>query len=325
MLYRRWLSVLVSLMVVAGLFLGCSSHQDVWEGKGGPPRVVVTFPPLVSFVKGVAGDHAAIISLCTNTGPHGYEYNVKEIIGLRKADLFLANGLELDNSFADKLYLNVSRPKLPYVKIGEDLPKTLLLAAHDEEEEKAGGDHKHEHKHGIYDPHIWLGIPQAKAMVEKIRDALIKTDPENEKEYTRNTTKYLKKLDSLKETGDKLLKNKKIKLVSFHDSLGYFAKTYGVEIVDVIEVAPGDTPTGKKLEDLVTTCIDKKIKIIAVEPQFPKSSADVLQKELKKKKLEVELIVIDPLETVDEKDTLNDDWYIGKMTENLENLAKAVK
>jgi zinc transport system substrate-binding protein len=334
MLSRRlWLSCLALSPVAAVLFAGCSSHEDVWAGKGGPPRVVVTFPPLVSFVKAVGGEHVGVISLCTDTGPHEYQYNATEIIGLREADLFLANGLGLDNQFADKLNRNVNNAdKLLYVKLGdkfgEGKGKVPLLAPRPDHDEKDEGDHKHDHHHGDHDPHIWLGIPQAIKMVEEICDALKQVDRNkaHHEDYDKNAKEYIGKLKQLEADGKALMAKKKIKLVSFHDSLEYFAATYGVTIVDVIEINVGDTPTAKQLGDLVEACQKEKVEIIAVEPQFPKSSsARTLQDELKSKKQKVKLIEIDPLETYHakkDKFPLDAEWYEKKVRANLEALAK---
>src|SRR5947209_7272721 len=85
-------SVLVSV-----LFLGCGQMRPPWEGKGGPPRVLVTFAPLASFARAIGGDQAGVMSLCPkNTGPHDYQFTIEDAIKLRDADLFVANGLGLD-------------------------------------------------------------------------------------------------------------------------------------------------------------------------------------------------------------------------------------
>src|SRR5438105_6677854 len=91
-------------VLVAVLVLGCGQMHPPWEGKGGPPRVLVTFAPLESFARTIGGDQAAVMSLCTyNTGPHDYQFTIEDAIKLRDADLFVANGLGLDDHFADKL------------------------------------------------------------------------------------------------------------------------------------------------------------------------------------------------------------------------------
>ncbi len=320
---RHWLFCLVLGSVGVVLPAGCGTHEEVWPARTGP-RVVVTFGPLASFVKAVAGPHASVICLCTTTGPHDYQYNVNDIIALRDADLFLANGLGLDEHFATKLNVNVNRPNLPYIKLGDNLPKSLLKELRHDEDEKDEKGHD-EHKHGEYDPHVWLGIPQVKKMVEQIRDALKATEHgrAHAADYDANAKKYLEELDALHKKGQEMLAGKKLKLVTFHESLGYFADPkfgYGIQIVDVIENGPGDEPNSTRMEALVNLCKKEKVKYIAVEPQYPKTTAaTVLNKALEAEKQEVKLIEIDPLETAEPND-LDATWYVRKVTENLDIL-----
>ena len=85
------------------LSLGCAQMPDPWLEVPGKFKVLVSFPPIYSMVKSIAGDRAAVISLCTTTGPHDYSFNVKDTILLRKADLFFYNGLDLDDLFVGRL------------------------------------------------------------------------------------------------------------------------------------------------------------------------------------------------------------------------------
>ncbi len=82
------------------------------------------------------------------------------------------------------------------------------------------------------------------------------------------------------------------------------------------------------MKELVEKCKEKDVRVIAVEPQYPKgSSAEVLQKEVKG----LQLVVVDPLETAEPKAVTEDgkelkskDWYEKKMRQNLDELAKAL-
>jgi ABC-type Zn uptake system ZnuABC Zn-binding protein ZnuA len=133
----------------------------------------------------------------------------------------------------------------------------------------------------------------------------------------------------LQTDGEGMLKGAKDrKLISFHDSLRYFAKSYGLTIVDVIEMAPNVEATAPEMANLVKKCVEEKVHVIAVEPQYPKTtSARVLQDELKKKNHEVKLVEIDPLETAPKAELEKEGarWYDRKMRENLKNLAESLK
>jgi ABC-type Zn uptake system ZnuABC Zn-binding protein ZnuA len=320
-----------AVVVVAGFaaavgFVGCSSAPNPWD-KTPSPRVVATFPPLYCFAKGVLGDHGGAHSLCDATGPHHYEPSGADSYWLRGADLFVANGLDLER-WADRADQTSQNAPLVYLKVGDKLPKDLLLEAeHEDEHDKGKAGHAHEH--GEHDPHVWLGTPQAIRIVELIRDQLKGVDKAHAEDYDNNAKKYVEGLKGLQAYGEEQFKGAKDrKIISFHDSLHYFAKSYGLTIVDVIEEGPGDEPTGPKMTNLVKKCVEEKVRVIAVEPQYPKTtSARVLQDELRKKNHQVALVEIDPLETADKGELEKEGarWYEKKMRENLKRLAEALK
>lgn len=319
---------LLAVTALAGALSGCARSTNAWQGRGGPPRVVVTIPALDSFVRNIGGDHVGVICLCTTRGPHHYDYTPQDAIVLRDADLFFAIGLTLDENFADPMQTESHNPRLRYVKLGERLPEKLLLKGeedHDHGKEEA----KHDHKHGEHDPHVWLGIEQAKEMVKIIRDELKAVDAAHADAYEKNADGYLQALDRLTDYAKDKLKDKKDrKLIAFHESLGYFAKSFDLNIVDAIEVAPGQEPSPGHMKELVEKCKKENVRVIAVEPQYPRgTSAEVLQTEVKG----LEFAVVDPLETADNKDVKDDQkelkdkgWYEKKIKQNLDALAKSL-
>jgi zinc transport system substrate-binding protein len=124
-----------------------------------------------------------------------------------------------------------------------------------------------------------------------------------------------------------MLKDKKNRrFVSFHGSLTYFAKTFDLEIADIIQKVPGQEPTASELAKLVEACKANKVRVIAVEPQYSgQSSAIRILDELKRQGVEDPVLVeLDPLETALDSE-LNAGWYEKKMLENLRNLAGALK
>jgi zinc transport system substrate-binding protein len=330
MMRRRATEALViAAALVLGSVAGCARSTPAWQNRGGPPRVVVTIPALDNFVRNVGGEHVGIVCLCTDKGPHHYEYTPEDALLLRDADLFFAVGLTLDDKFADPIQTESHNARLRYVKLGERLPKKLLMASEEHEHGKEEAKHEHDHEHGEYDPHVWLGIPQAVAMVEIIRDELKAVDAAHADDYDKNAAEYIKKLNKLHDDGKAKLKDKKNrKLIAFHESLGYFAQSFDLKIVDTIEVAPGQEPSPNHIKNLKTKCEKEDIHVIAVEPQYNQgSAAKVLKDEVKN----VDLVEVDPLETgatkeldKDGKELKNKDWFEKKMQQNLDALAKSL-
>jgi ABC-type Zn uptake system ZnuABC Zn-binding protein ZnuA len=287
--------------------------------------VLASFPPAACFAQNVGEGQAGVMPLCTTIGPHGYQFNISDCAKLRQADLFLANGLSLDDHFTDRMNNNSGNAKLRYVKLADSLPLSLRKKGEQEAHEhgKDGHDHDHDHHHGIYDPHVWLGIPQAIAMVERIRDELKAVDSGHASLYDKNAAAYVARLRALHAEGKKQLAGLKAPVITFHESMGYFADSFGLKVIGAIQTHAGIDPDAKTFRDLVKKCEGQEHVIIAVEPQYPETSAKTLEEALRTKARvgKVSLVVVDPLETC-EKDDLNRDWYERKMHQNIDNLAK---
>src|SRR5581483_4219458 len=114
-----------------------------------------------------------------------------------------------------------------------------------------GHDH-HEHEHGAHDPHVWLGIPEAVILADGIRDELAQLDPAHADGYRRRAAALADRLHRLQADGTAALaaKHEKARLLTHHDALRYFARSFGAEVVDAIEL-PGHEPSGKRLTELV--------------------------------------------------------------------------
>jgi ABC-type Zn uptake system ZnuABC Zn-binding protein ZnuA len=304
---------------------GCSSMEDPWKGVGGSPKVLVTFPPLYSMVKQVGGDGVAVLCLCTTTGPHHYTYNARDAILLRNADLFFSVGLGLDDHFVDKMLAADSGKTVRHAALGKLLvPHNLCLASPEEEHDHSGHDHDHHH-HGEHDPHVWLGTRQCKAMAVDIARYLGEQDPANRDRYHANAKAFGERMDALKKQGrDQLAAKKENRLISFHPSLAYLADTFALQIADTIQINPGAEPDGKRLAKLIAKCVEEKIRVLAVEPQYPTTTASkLILEELKRKGIDAKMVEIDPLETA-EPSELAAGWFEKKMQENLKALVETL-
>jgi ABC-type Zn uptake system ZnuABC Zn-binding protein ZnuA len=322
-----WLGLMLGL---TGLWLlagaGCGSTPDPWKDKGGPPRVLVTFPPLASFVKAIGGDDVGVISLCEKIGPHSYNFNSEDAIKLAGADLFVWNGLGLDDHFALKMKSNAGNAKVRFLDLGENLDASSRIKdpnfvpgqkhEHDESGACCGG-------HGPYDPHIWLGVPQAVKMVELLRDDLKTVDSARSASYERRSAEYVNQLNTLLAEGRKQLKDFKVPIVSSHEAMRYFASQFDLHIVGSLQGLDGQDTDSQKLRDLVKRCQDHRRILVTVEPQYPTTIADVLRRQLKD--AEVILVELDPMETCTDAGAVDGEWYLKKMRQNIEALARHAK
>lgn len=322
---RQALSLLLAASAAAGLTLsaGCSRHADPWPPEA-KVRAVVTFAPLYSLVKAVGGDRVAVKSLCTTTGPHHFQADAKDAILFKKADVFFAVGLGLDDNFADQLHAMSRRNDLPYVKLGTKLPRDRLLESKHEHVMPDGS----KHSHGHYDPHVWLGLPEMLDLTDAARDALTAADPAGAEAYKKGADEFKGKLRELmKEGREKLDKKTNKRIVSSHEALGYFAGMLKLDVVGTVQPWPGEAPTAKHLSELTKLCgdKDKPVGAITVEPQYRGSGASgMVQRSVKEVK--VPLVEIDTLETADEAELAAEgaSWYLTRMKRNIDALASAL-
>jgi ABC-type Zn uptake system ZnuABC Zn-binding protein ZnuA len=313
---------------LAFLAAGCGPRpSNHWPANAGGPRVAVSFPPLYCFAANVVGDAGTVKTVLSSQGPHHADTNVQERVILEEADLFLVNGLGLDDGLARSLAASTGNKNLKIVHLGDKLPHNLLLGSdgscckHDEP------GHAHDHDHGAHDPHIWLSPIVARKLVEEIRSTMRAANSSQIAAYDRNAAEYLAKLNKLADDGKAMLKGKKERgIVTMHGSMNYFANAFDLVVVGTIQKAPGQDPNPEELKALIAECVKNKVRVVAVEPQYGSSGAPQrIREELQRAGIDgVSIVELDTLETALPAE-LNRDWYETKMRANLETLAKVLR
>lgn len=125
------------------------------------------------------------------------------------------------------------------------------------------------HVHGEIDPHLWHDVKNTIAYVETIRDELAKLDPENVKKYRENTANYVDKLQRLDRWMRSVIASipqKQRTLVTTHDSFGYLAKAYGLEVAGFVAPNPSLEPSVQQLANLSRTLQNIGGKAVFIEP-----------------------------------------------------------
>jgi zinc transport system substrate-binding protein len=327
---RRLLSagILLSLSISLLSVIGCTpaDRSDGWAGNPGT-KVLASFAPIQCFAMNIAGEDANVRVLFGEQGPHHIKDSPGHVKMFAGADVLFINGLGLEDRNVRTIAKGTAK-KIPVVSLGATLPESLLIeggCSCCKDDDNKGGEH--DHTHADFDPHVWLGIEQSIRMVEAIRDDLKKRDPAKAAAFDGRADRFIAKLNKLKADGTAMFQGKTEKqFISFHESLNYFSKNFGLKIPEVIQTTPGQEPTNKELKSLLERCEKNQIRVIAIEPQYGAgSSAKAVADALKAKGLtDVQLVVVDPLETAIESE-MNADWYETKMRANLEALAKALK
>ncbi len=268
-------------------------------------HVLATFAPIFSLTKNVTGDAATVTMLLPpGVGPHDFALSPADLRKLATADVIVSNGLGLE-SWLEKAIRGGAKKGVLQIVASAGI-STMQTP------ETIGGSDPEEGPN----PHLWLDPIRASKMVETIRDRLSERDPDNAPAYKTNADIYtarLRQLDSSIRAETEKLSEKR--LLSFHDSLPYFAARYGFEIAGVFEPFPGKEPTPRYLKRLRDTIREKRVKVLFSEPQYSPQMLRTLSGDL-----QVPIAVLDPMETGEPRA----DLYENVMRSNLRALMAAL-
>jgi zinc/manganese transport system substrate-binding protein len=255
-------------LIIALLIAACQPTSPL--GQGAKKTIVVTYSILGILVKDLVGDQANVVVLIPNgQDPHEWEPSAKDIETLMNADLIVQNGLGLEGGLEKTLsqaaaagvksFIATDHITVRKVGQGEDIPN-------------AGTDQTV----GSPDPHIWTDPLTMKQVTASLTDQIksdlgldVSTQAQNQEARLDSlNTEITTMVDSLP-TADR-------KLVTGHESLGYFAQRYGFKLIGAIipslnsqaEVSAAD------MAALKTAIQDNQVKAIFSEIGTPKSISD---------------------------------------------------
>jgi len=262
-----------SLIVLLSLFFVITAGCPQREAQSEKITIVVSIVPLAEFVEKIGGDNVVVsVMVPPGASPHAYEPTPGQLTEVSKAQMYVKVGspIEFELVWLNKI---LSTNKDIFVcDASSEVELVKMHQYHTHEERKRQSDK------GL-DPHIWLSPKNAKIMVKNICSSFISIDSVNEKCYTANKEKYLKKLDSLDRYIEKILKEKtNRKFMVYHPSWAYFARDYNLEQISV--EAEGKEPTAKGIQHLIEQARKYNIKVIFASPQFNTESAEVVAREI---------------------------------------------
>lgn len=228
-----------SLAVAGSAFALVACGDDSSSSSTSGKTVVVTYSVLGAVVADLVGDAASVSVLMPNgIDPHDFEPSAKDIEAVNKADLVVANGLELEETLEGALEEAAGSGVTVFYAgehtevraIGEgELPEEHEGEEDGHAEEEAG----HEHGVGSDDPHLWM----SPAVMGDVITALVPVLAEAGIDVGDRADEVVADLAALDaEVAEALsaIPADERKLVTGHESLGYFADQYGFALVGAV-------------------------------------------------------------------------------------------
>lgn len=287
---KKLLLIIMLLLCVAG----CGQKKQ----DNGKLSVTASFYPIAEFTNAVGGDNVDVYTLVPDgVEPHDWEPSPRDFTRLGRSKLFFYNGMV--ESWAEKAITTLSDTNIKGVELGKGLYNI----------------------NGNNDPHVWISPQKAIIETNRIVDALSQNDPKNADAYKKRGDEYCQKLKKLDADLKAIVKQSpKKKFVTSHAAFGHLAKDYGLEQLAIAGISPEAEPTPADMKNLVELVKKENVKFVFVETLTSPKLAQLIAKETG-----AEVLVLDPIEGLDEEGRKEKLTYLKLMEANIKNLAKALK
>jgi ABC-type Zn uptake system ZnuABC Zn-binding protein ZnuA len=237
-------------------------------------RVVTSTTDLKALTEAVGGDLVEVESLARgNQNPHDLEIRPSQMVKLRRADLVILNGLELDG-WAEVAIQGAHNPRLiaggpGRVDASAGIP---VLEVPTGKVDRLMGD-----VHPVGNPHYTLDPAMAPIITANIVAGLARAAPEHRVAFEQGRQAFLARLEpAMAEWTQTMAPFKGAKVVVDHNLWPYFLARYGLVLAGTVEERPGIPATPGHLVRLGAQMKADGVKVLILEPWGDRKLADRL-------------------------------------------------
>lgn len=230
-------------------------------------NIMTATTDLAALAQEIGGDKVEVESVARGyQDPHFVEAKPSFLLKLRRADLLIVVGLELEIGWLPPLITQSTNPKIQvgapgyfdasrYAKILE-IPTGVVT--------RAEGD-----VHPLGNPHYWLDPENGLRIAKGIQNKLSEMRPNGADYFAQRYDSFEQRI---KQADEKWLAEMKPyagrKIVTYHRSWPNFAEHFNLNVVGYVEPRPGIPPSPQHTVELIGLMKRDSVKVIAVEPYF---------------------------------------------------------
>jgi ABC-type Zn uptake system ZnuABC Zn-binding protein ZnuA len=227
-------------------------------------RVVTTIPDLRALTEAVGGDLVEVESLTRGSqNIHEVEVRPSIMLKIRRADVLVENGLELD-AWVDMAVQGANNAKIVRgapgrVDASRGIPVLEVPAGR---VDRSMGD-----VHPQGNPHYSLDPGLAPIITQTIMDGLGRAAPQHRAAFEKNRQAFIARVETELARWTKTMEPfKGVKVVAYHPDFIYFLQRFGLVQVAAIEDRPGIPPSPGHLAQLIRRMKDERVKAVLVAP-----------------------------------------------------------
>lgn len=259
---RSCVAITLTALALTACTGGIGPSNDGAVPDDGRLRVATTVAPITSIVAAVGGDLIDITGIVPEgTNSHTFEPAPSVAELLSTVDMFVLNGLQLEEPTRELADANL-RPDATIVSLGD-----LVLEPGDEIY-----DFSFPEAEGKPNPHLWTDPTLVIAYTDAVAAALTSADPDNAAAFETNRAAYVAEVERFEAAMISALDTVPAsdrRLLTYHDSFAYFARSYGWDVIGAVQVSDFGEPTAKEVADLITQVRDAGIPAIFGSEVFP--------------------------------------------------------
>ncbi len=226
-------------------------------------KITATTSTLASLASEITGNTAEIYYIASpNQNIHFINPTPKDVLKVRRADVFIHGGLDLE-AWRGPLLDAAGRREF----MGEDpsraidVSRGIRLKNIPDSLSRIQGD-----VHAYGNPHYWLDPENGRIIARNIAEGLSRMYPDKRNLFQTNLTAFDEKLKvKIQEWANRLARYRGEGVVVYHDSWPYFLDRFQLSGAGYLEPKPGIPPSPKHLKELAETMKEKHIKVIVRE------------------------------------------------------------
>lgn len=239
-------------------------------------NVVATLSTFGDLVRTIGGDFVIVASIASpKFNPHFIEPKPSDVLKVKRADLFIHAGLDLELWRGPLLDAAGNTEAFPGGSGELDLSRGIaLLEVPTQPLSRLAGD-----MHLYGNPHYWLDPHNAKIMAQAIAEKLSALDPQHEPDYRKNLSAFLARLDDkIPAWREALAPYQGQELVGDHRAWPYLMAFLGLTMEHHLEPKPGIPPTPKHVAFLERYIPAQHIQAIVRASYFPPQTPESVAK-----------------------------------------------
>jgi zinc/manganese transport system substrate-binding protein len=271
-MHTRITALLVACTLVFVLVIPSTSSAD------SKLQIMTATTDLASLAQEVGGDRVSVESIARGyQDPHFVEAKPSFLLKLRKADLLIVVGVELEIGWLPPLITQSSNPKIQVGAPGYlDASRfAKILEIPTGQVTRAEGD-----VHPLGNPHYWLDPENGLRIAKGIADKLSEMRPNDAAYFTQRYAEFEQRL---KQADQQWLAQMKPyagrKIVTYHRSWPNFAEHFGLNVIGYVEPRPGIPPSPQHTVELIGQMKREGVKVIVVEPYFDLKTPNSIARE----------------------------------------------